>query len=169
MGRWLIALALGAQLGCSRATEAAPAPAFASLDQLEAEIARHRGHGLLLNLWATWCAPCVAELPELVETAHAYKSRGGEVILLSCDLMVPGVTREDARAKVEAFLAKRKYDVPGLIFDADNYDALNARYELPGEVPVTLAFDKNGKIVDRQAGRADEARFAAMMEHALSP
>lgn len=165
----LIALALGVHLGCVRASEAAPAPAFASLEQLEAEIAKARGHGLLLNLWATWCAPCVAELPELLETERTYRSRGGEVLLLSCDLMVPGVTREDARSKVGEFVSRKKIDVPVLIFDADDYDAIDARFGLPGEIPVTLAFDRNGKIVDRQEGRADRARFAEMMDRALAP
>lgn len=163
----LIALALGLHLGCARASEAAPAAEFASLEQLEAGIAKAHGHGLLLNLWATWCAPCVAEIPELLETGRAYRNRGGEVLLLSCDLMVPGVSREEARSKVGEFVSRKKIDVPVLILDADNYDAINARFELPGEIPVTLAFDRDGKLVDRQEGRADGARFAEMMERAL--
>ena len=165
-----LALAIGLTSACARANPDPPAaPSFANLDRVEAEIAKFRGHGLLLNLWATWCAPCVAELPDLIETAHAFESRGGAVLLLSCDLMVPGVTFEDARKKVEDFTSRKKIDVPVLIFDADGYDAIDARFDLPGEVPVTLAFDRNGKIVDRQAGRADKARFAEMMERALAP
>jgi thiol-disulfide isomerase/thioredoxin len=165
-----LALAVALTFACARASsDPAAAPSFANLDQLESEIAKFRGHGLLLNLWATWCAPCVAELPELIETAHASESRGGAVLLLSFDLMVPGVTREDARQKVGEFVSRKKIDVPGLIFDADGYDAINARFDLPGEVPVTLAFDRNGKVVDRQEGRADKARFAEMMERALAP
>jgi thiol-disulfide isomerase/thioredoxin len=181
----LIVLVLAPQLACSRPGEDASsaktvapssnpgapanAAAFVNLGQLEAEIAKFRGRGLLLNVWATWCAPCVAELPELIETRRAFQGRGGEVLLLSYDLMIPGVTRDGVAKTVEAFVSKRHIDAPGLIYDAEDYDAIDARFELSGGVPVTLAFDRNGKIVDRQAGRADKARFAEMMERALAP
>jgi len=66
-------------------------------------------------------------------------------------------------------VTSRKIDAPVLIFDGESYDAINARFELPGEVPVTLAIDHNGKIVDRQDGQADKARLAEMMERALAP
>jgi len=55
------------------------------------------------------------------------------------------------------------------IFESDGYDAINARFELPGEVPVTLAIDRRGKIVDRQEGSGDKRRWAEMMERALAP
>jgi thiol-disulfide isomerase/thioredoxin len=174
------AVVLAVQLSCGRAGEDPPArepdaplefasaPPFVTLEQLEDELAKFRGRGLLLNFWATWCIPCVAELPGLIETRHAFQSRGGEVLLVSYDLMIPGVTRDGVRAKVEKFVAGRKIDAPVLIFEADNYDAINERFELPGEVPVTLAIDRKGRIVDRQDGQADKTRLAEMMERALA-
>lgn len=176
-----LALVLAAQLACSRAGEDASLtarggavadtsqPGFVSLDRLETELSKLHGRGVLLNLWATWCAPCVAELPGLVETAHEFEGRGGQVVLLSYDSMVPGVGRDGALQLVEAFVSRRKIDVPVWIFEADNYDAINARFDLPGEIPVTLAIDRRGKIVDRQEGRADKRRWAEMMERALAP
>ena len=53
------------------------------------------------------------------------------------------------------------------MYDAPDYDAINARFDLPGAVPVTLAFDAAGREVDRHVGEADEARFEAMMKKAL--
>ena len=146
----------------------APSIEFVSLEQLEAELIRARGHGLLLNFWAIWCAPCVAELPGVVEMAHAYADRGASVLLVSYDMMIPGAKKDDVRTQMNAFVAKKKIDVPVRIFEGGDYEAINARFELPGEVPVTLAIDRNGKIVDRQEGQADKKRLAEMMERALA-
>jgi thiol-disulfide isomerase/thioredoxin len=151
------------------ASAVATAPEFANLASLEAALAKQHDHGVLLNFWATWCAPCVAELPGLVETAREFKGRGGELVLVSYDLMIPGVSRDDARTLVTSFVSKRKIEVPVFIYDAEGYDEINARFELPGEVPVTLAIDRHGKIVDRQEGRGDKARWAEMMQRALAP
>jgi thiol-disulfide isomerase/thioredoxin len=142
---------------------------FVSLTELEAELARARGHGFLLNFWAIWCAPCVAELPSLVETARAFESRGGGALLVSYDMMVPGARREAVEPAMKAFLEKKKIDLPVLVYEAADYETINTRFGLPGEVPVTLAIDRNGKIVDRQEEAADKRRMAEMMERALAP
>jgi thiol-disulfide isomerase/thioredoxin len=182
----VLTIALSFALACDRRSDVASIPAgappardeqarhaasitFVSLDELQAELAKLRGRGVLLNFWAIWCAPCVAELPSLVATVHDYESRGGAALLVSYDLMVPGADRTAVRAQMETFLAKKKIDVPVLIYDASDYDAINAKFGLPGEVPVTLAFDRNGKLVDRQSGGADKPRFAEMMQRALAP
>ena len=54
-----------------------------------------------------------------------------------------------------------------MIYDADDYDAIDAHFDLPGPVPITLAIDKDGNIVDRQNGSASKARFQEMMRKAL--
>ena len=146
-----------------------PAPLVVEHAELEAALAERRGKGMLLNFWAIWCAPCVAELPELLEVAHEYADRGGRVVGMNYDRMVPLTAEEYAAVpdKVAAFLEKRQYDLETLIYDADDYDAINALFELPGEVPVTLAIDADGTIVDRHEGQAGRERFAEMMEKAL--
>jgi thiol-disulfide isomerase/thioredoxin len=146
-----------------------PSIAFVSLEQLEKALAQERGHGFLLNFWAIWCAPCVAELPSLVETAHKFEGRGGGVVLVSYDMMIPNAKRDAVQTQMNAFVTQKKIDVPVLIYEDVDYEAINSRFQLPGEVPVTLAIDRNGKIVDREEGRADKQRMAEMMEHALAP
>jgi thiol-disulfide isomerase/thioredoxin len=167
----LAAIPLFAPIACSPGEggpgAAGPDIRVVDLAGIEAALEAHRGKGVLLNFWAIWCVPCVAELPELVETAHEFRDEGGVVLGVSYDLMVPGVTREGVLEKMRAFVRERDVDIPVLVYEADDYDAINERFELPGQVPVTLAIDREGNIVDRQENQAGKERFAAMMRKAL--
>jgi thiol-disulfide isomerase/thioredoxin len=172
-----IALALCLAVACG--TDAQPPPGsdarpdagaaieIVGFDGLEAALAARPGQGLLLNFWATWCAPCVAELPDLVAVSRAWRDRGGRVVGVSYDLMVPGSDRETIVPTLRRFLAERHLDLDVLVYDEDDYDAVNERFSLPGEIPVTLAIDKTGRIVDRQEGQAGRKRFEEMMRRAL--
>jgi len=176
---WLLPLSVAGGIGCGVGKEAAPTsgpqaePAGATsveivdLAGLEAALARQRGRGVLLNFWAIWCAPCVAELPELVETAREFRAEGGVVLAVSYDLMIPEATPEGTLEEVKRFAAERDIAVPILIFDGPDLDAINERFDLPGPIPVTLAIDREGRIVDREPGRADRARFDELMRRAL--
>ncbi|HVS09600.1 MAG TPA: TlpA disulfide reductase family protein [Planctomycetota bacterium] len=177
---WLLPLSLAAGPGCGAGEEAGPPrgpraePAAATsveivdLAGLEAALARQRGRGVLLNFWAIWCPPCVAELPELVETSREFQGEGGVVLAVSYDLMVPEATPEGTLEAVKRFASQRDIGVPILIFDGPDYDAINERFDLPGPIPVTLAIDREGRIVDRELGRADRARFDELMRKALA-
>lgn len=154
--------------GCMHRKPPTPEIQVVDLKGLEAALDGYRGQGVLLDFWAIWCEPCVAELPELLQTAREYRSRGGAAIGVSYDLMIPGVTRDDVLKKMRAFVAERKIDISILIYDADDYDAINKRFTLPGPIPATLAIDRNGAIVDRQDGPANHARFSAMMQKAIA-
>lgn len=137
---------------------------FAKLEQV---LASHRGHPLVLNLWATWCGPCVEELPELVEVAHAHEKRGVATLLVSYDLQIPKADPTTILPRVARFVEGRKYDLPVLVYDAPDQEAINERLKLPGHIPVTLAFDKDGREVDRCEGEADRARFEQLYGRAL--
>jgi thiol-disulfide isomerase/thioredoxin len=151
----------------------APAPSsrpsieVVGFEALDAALAARRGEGFLLNFWAIWCPPCVAEMPELVETAHAWRERGGSVVGVSYDLMIPGVTADEVVEQMRAFTQERGIDIPVLIYDDADYERINERFALPGEVPVTLAIDRAGNVVDRHEGQADRARFDELMRKAL--
>jgi thiol-disulfide isomerase/thioredoxin len=177
---WILPLSIAVGPGCGAGEEVGPPrgpraePAAATsveivdLAGLEAALARQRGRGVLLNFWAIWCAPCVAELPELVETAREFRDEGGVVLAVSYDLMVPEATREGTLEEVKRFAAERDIAVPVLIFDGPDLDAINERFDLPGPIPVTLAIDREGRIVDREPDRADRARFDELMRKALA-
>tara|TARA_R110002126_G_scaffold12416_20_gene54086 strand:- start:6057 stop:6608 length:552 start_codon:yes stop_codon:yes gene_type:complete len=161
----LLALSCFAPLACQQAEGATVQ--VVDLEGLKAAIPAHNDQGMLLNFWAIWCGPCVAELPELLEVAHEFEGQGGRVLGVSYDLMVPGSDPATIETTVREFLEGRGHHFPTVIYDADDYDAIDAHFDLPGPVPITLAIDKDGNIVDRQNGSASKARFQEMMRKAL--
>lgn len=137
------------------------------LTGIDLALSQRLGTACLVNFWATWCPPCVAELPELLEVAAEYEDDGGRVLGISYDLMIPGVARSEVEDLVRRFLVARDLPLPTLIYDAPDYDAIDARFELPGAIPVTLALDRAGNVVDRHEGEASRERFDEMMRRAL--
>ncbi|HEX8625287.1 MAG TPA: TlpA disulfide reductase family protein [Allosphingosinicella sp.] len=127
----------------SRAGSAAPATAFEDPDGAPATLADFRGKPVLLNLWATWCAPCVAEMPTLDRLAAREKDRL-RVLTISQDL--------DGREKVEAFFARQGYR--NLETWLDPRMALMT--ELKADMlPTTILYDPQGREVWRVAGPED--------------
>jgi peroxiredoxin len=105
---------------------------------------------LLVNLWATWCGPCVAELPELVTMNRMYRGRNFQLVTISLDDLAK---REDAtRVLTENHVAASNF-----ILKADDRDkfAEALDQEWPGPVPYTLLITPGGKIVYRKVGAID--------------
>lgn len=106
-------------------------------------------------------------MPHLVQVAAETRERGGQVLGISQDLFLPDVTREQALQRVEQFVRERGIPFPMLVLDDEDLDGVSELYDLPGPIPVTLAFDGSGREVDRQEGGADLERLRAMMRRAL--
>jgi peroxiredoxin len=105
----------------------------------------------LINVWATWCGPCVQELPELVEMERMYRKRGFELVTISMD----EVGQRDAALKM--LTEKHLGGARNYIWSSDDKDALvNALdKEWEGPVPHTLIVGKDGKVIYRHTGRID--------------
>lgn len=130
----------------------------------------------LINVWATWCAPCVQEFPGLVETSRKFGMRKFEFINISVD--DPGDT-----AKVKSFLDKRKAGMSNRVrksveaegrrtnsylYSGSEIDQLMQALdpEWPGAVPHTILVSTDGEIVWRHNGAVDEQTVqAAILEH----
>lgn len=127
----------------SRAGQKAPDAAFEDPDGAPVRLADFRGKPLLLNLWATWCAPCVKEMPTL--DALAAREEGKlQVVTVSADL--------DGREKVEAFLAARRFRSLEGWLDPDM--ALMTALGI-GTLPATILYDAEGREVWRVIGAED--------------
>jgi thiol-disulfide isomerase/thioredoxin len=120
---------------------------------------------VLANFWATWCPPCVEEMPELVELARRWKDRGVRVQTVALDVALP-VDEVDTAEEVRAFMVAKGFELPTLVFDGDIYE-LNEHFGLAGAIPVTLVLDATGKEVGRHEGSGDLERFEALLERAL--
>jgi thiol-disulfide isomerase/thioredoxin len=115
----------------------------------------------LVNLWATWCVPCVAEMPDLRAIDAAF---GPEVALagVSMDNLLPD---SDVK-KVTSFLDKQKIAFPNVYYTGAP-DALANHYRFSGEIPVTLIYDRNGRELWRHEGRLDRNKTIAQLRELL--
>jgi thiol-disulfide isomerase/thioredoxin len=134
------------------------------LAALELELAAGSAPGTLVNVWATWCPPCLAEMPDLARVAREHASAGLRVLLLNID--GPTSRTAPSAAKVLAFARELGIDLPILYFDGQ-LDELAAELELPGPIPHTLAVDAGGLVRDRQTGAVGIERLRALARAAL--
>jgi cytochrome c biogenesis protein CcmG, thiol:disulfide interchange protein DsbE len=116
--------------------------AFAE-DDLQLE--RLRGKVVIVDFWASWCAPCRQSFPWLSAMQSKYADRG---------LVIIGVNVDRDRAEADRFL----HDVPAgfeIVFDPDG--SLAARYEVPG-MPSSYVFGRDGTLLHRHIGFREAAR-----------
>ena len=118
---------------------------------------------LILNLWATWCEPCVEELPALQKLRESHPPGNLSILALSYDAMIPEETPQSAQATVQSFLASQGYTFETVIFWDDDYADLNQTLDLPGPIPVTLAFNAKGEELGRIEGKASPSDLAELV------
>lgn len=104
----------------------------------------------LVNIWATWCGPCVVELPELVTIHRMYRNRDFEMISISVD----GSARQ---AQAQAFLKKHAASFRNFIYDSPDKDALAEALDPSwnGAMPHTLLIAPGGRVIYRHTGMID--------------
>jgi peroxiredoxin len=132
----------GAQLAKGR-----PAPNF-SLPDLDGQmvgLADHRGKVVLLNIWATWCPPCVEEMPSMEKLYQELEGEGFEILAVSID--------ESGAQDVLPFMKKHKLSFPALI---DPKGTIKDLYQTTG-VPESFIIDKDGILVEKVIGPRDWA------------
>jgi peroxiredoxin len=150
-------LAGGAVIGVRLAPDIFPvepgsrAPDFTAVDLATGQrvsLSRYRGSVVLLNIWATWCLPCRAEMPSIQRLYEALGPAGLKVVAVSIDQAEPAVVRE----------FQREF---GLTFDIlhDQTREIERVFQTTG-VPETFILDRDGIIRKKQIGDHDWASQA---------
>jgi thiol-disulfide isomerase/thioredoxin len=124
--------------------EALPAFTFQDKDGKALTIADFKGKTVLLNLWATWCAPCRHEMPALDRLQAAMGSDTFEVVALSLD--------KDGADKARKFLGEIKVSHLNFYIDPTGKEGFNLK---PVGLPTTLLIDAEGREIGRLAGPAE--------------
>ncbi len=129
----------------------APVVVPADLQTILSEVRRPGAAAVLLNVWATWCDPCVEEMPSLMAIYKRNRDLGLRVVLVSAD------PRTQSK-KVSAFLAKHGFDGPSFLKIGDDQDFINGLDKTwSGTMPVSLLFDGQGRRVKTWSGLIDQA------------
>ena len=148
-------------VGSARADPLTVTPADAPI--IKKAIAAQKGHVVVVNFWATWCGPCVAEFPDLVKFGKQYKSKGVVIMSVSAD------HKQDIPTKVRPFLAGHSAYFPAFLEQASDpeqfIDAFDPTWQ--GELPRTLIYNKQGKLVKSLSGQQTGAEFAAAVKPLL--
>jgi thiol-disulfide isomerase/thioredoxin len=112
-------------------------------------VAKYKGKVVLVDFWATWCGPCVGELPHVLETYKKHHDAGFEIV---------GISLDQDRAKLTSFMEKNKV-VWQQFFDGKGWEnKLAANYGIRS-IPATFLLDGTGKIIGRDL-RGDDLEEA---------
>ena len=115
-----------------------------------------RGRTLLLNFWATWCPPCVEELPLIDRFYQENSKKGWQVLGLAVDQL----------AAVNGFLAKAPVKFPVALAGLSGVDLSKSLGNLGGGLPFTVVLGKDGSVLHRKMGRVtpDDLRVWAQLK-----
>jgi thiol-disulfide isomerase/thioredoxin len=131
-----------------------------TLDDLNGEprkLSEWRGKLVLVNFWATWCAPCLHEIPMLLEMQQQYGARGLQII---------GPAMDEIEA-VRNGAPQLGINYPVLVGDSEIIGAMQALGDELGALPYSVLIDANGNIVFRKHGEFNKAELQQLIEQHL--
>lgn len=113
----------------------------------------------VVNVWASWCGPCVAEAPHLQRVWSSYEDKGAKVAFV-------GINFRDNTASGQAFATKAGVTFPSLS-DESGVLILKLQGKAPS-VPTTLVLDREGRIAARVSGATTEATLTGLVDDVLA-
>jgi thiol-disulfide isomerase/thioredoxin len=116
-------------------------------------LSQWRGKVLVVNFWATWCAPCREEIPTLMRVQHKYASNGVQFV---------GIAIDDV-SKVRDYATEMRIDYALLIGGMETLGVARDLGDRAGVLPYTVVLDRAGKMVYAHAGALTEASLDAVL------
>jgi cytochrome c biogenesis protein CcmG/thiol:disulfide interchange protein DsbE len=145
--------------------KAAPGFALEDLSGKKVTLASYKGKAVLINFWATWCAPCKIETPWLIELRNRYAAQGFEVLGISADDLDADDPQKLSEEKKEIARFAEQMHIPyPVLIDGDSlstpYDGLDA-------LPASYFVDRKGTVVAAQMGLTSKEEIEADIRRAL--
>ena len=137
--RYFTGLLLAAALLLCASAASAQSFVFKDMEGKQQRLQDYRGKWVLVNFWATWCPPCLEEIPELMALHEAHNKT---------DLVVIGVALDSTAKSVKDFVAKRHISYPIVVGDYD----LAAQVGEVEVLPTSYLFNPQGELVSYQEG-----------------
>ena len=125
-------------------------------------VAEHRGKVLLVDFWATWCAPCREEFPKLVALHSTYEQKGFNFVTISCD-------EPEQETQAAGFAAAQRAPAPRYIRRAQNDDTFinSIDPKWSGALPALFVFDRSGRQTQSFIGETDIRQLEAVIKKLL--
>jgi thiol-disulfide isomerase/thioredoxin len=151
-----------------RATEPQARPArFISVEQLRTAVASHKGRVLVVHFWATWCQPCMHELPMIAKLARESSARGVDILPVSLD-----DPSDRSALWVGRVLASKTGDSGwSPILKWDEGESITEQFDprWQGEIPVFFAYDRDGRLRRYLIGDLGRGDFERLVGDLLPP
>jgi len=136
-------------------TTVAPNLKLTALSGTKSTLSSIKGKPIFLNFWATWCPPCVEEMPFINELYSEYKDKVNFVMI--------SVDNADSKDKVNKFIADKGFNFP--VYTAEQADVYKA-YNVQG-IPTTYIIDASGNIIQKHVGGMTKSELKALLDKAL--
>lgn len=132
-----------------------PTVVVGAVPRVDSLLGAVKGKWVLVNVWATWCRPCVVETPDLVALHQSLRDKPFALVGVSADFMT-SPTEAEAVKKVRSFAEMHRMGYPNIIFSGST-DDLTARFQLSGTIPASILYNPQGEEVERWIGRLAES------------
>lgn len=155
--------------------ESKPAPltgefgSFTALDvngiQVDQEILRYADL-TVINIWGTFCGPCIKEMPDLGELAQTYRDKNVQIIGIVIDVLDPRGNTDPAQVqKANQIIAQTKADYLHLL---PSEDLIRLKLNTVSAIPETVFVDRNGKVLDSTMGAMEKSKWISRIDSLLS-